>query len=171
MLMAGTALEILSINVWHVIMAIGNLLILVLILKKFLFKPVQNILKQREEEVGKIYSDADEALSKANEDKALYEQKLMDAKSEADSLIKLASEQAKRESGDIVLAARMEAERRLKNADDDIELAKKKAAEDMMDSISDMVIDLAEKVVEKEIDENSHAALIDDAIKRLGDSL
>lgn len=171
MLMAGTSLEILSINVWHVLMAIGNLGILVLILKKFLFKPVQNILKQREEEVGKIYSDADKALSKANEDKALYEQKLMDAKSEADSLIKLASERAKRESGDIVLAARKEAERRLKNADDDIELAKKKAAEDMMDSISDMVIDLAEKVVEKEIDKNSHAALIDDAINRLGDSL
>lgn len=170
MLMAGT-LEFLSLNVWHILMAIGNLCILVLILKKFLFKPVMKILKQREEEVAKVYSDADEALSKANEDKALYEQKLLSAKQEADSLIKLASDQAKRESQDIVAAARQEAERRLKNADEDIELAKKKAAEDMMDSISDMVIGLAEQVVEKEIDRSAHDALIDEAIAKLGDSL
>ena len=53
MLLAGT-LEFISLNVWHIVMAIGNLLILMLILKKFLFKPVQKILKQREEEVAKI---------------------------------------------------------------------------------------------------------------------
>ena len=74
--MAGT-LEFISLNVWHIVMAIGNLLILMLILKKFLFKPVQKILKQREEEVAKIYSDADDALAKANEDKNTYEQKMM----------------------------------------------------------------------------------------------
>lgn len=164
-------LDFLSLNVWHIIAAIGNLLILVWILKKFLFKPVQNILKQREEEVSKIYSDADEALNKANEDKSLYEKKLSDAKAEADSLITLASDRAKKESGEIVAAAKLEAERRLKNADEDIELAKKKAAEDMMDSISDMVIELAEQVVGKEIDQNAHSALIDDAINQLGDGV
>lgn len=168
MLMAG-ALEILSINIWHIIMAIGNLLILVLILKKFLFKPVQNILRQREEEVGKIYSDADEALRKANSDKAAYEQKLVDVKHEADALIKTATERAKQESGEIVSAAKHEAERRLRNADEDIELAKKKAAKDMKNSIADMVIELASEVASKEIDSQAHSKLIDEAISSLDD--
>lgn len=171
MLMAGTSLEILSINVWHVLMAIGNLGILVLILKKFLFKPVQNILKQREEEVGKIYSDADSALQKANADKAAYEEKLLEAKDEADSLIKSASERAKQESGEIVAAAKLEAERRLRNADEDIELAKKKAADDMKSSIAEMVIDLAAQVTRKEIDPSAHSKIIDEAIESLGDDL
>ena len=130
-------------------MAIGNLLILMLILKKFLFKPVQKILKQREEEVAKIYSDADDALAKANEDKNTYEQKMMSAKQEADNLIKTATERAKQESSEIVAAARSEAERRLKNADEDIELAKRKAADEMKNS--------------------AHSALIDEAIDSLGD--
>ncbi len=166
--MAGT-LDFLSVNVWHILMAIGNLLILVLILKKFLFKPVQNIIRQREEEVEKVYSDADKALSDANAEKELYRKKLDDAKAEADSLIKTASDRAKAESSEIISGAKAEAERKLKIADEDIELAKKKAADEMRDSISEMVISLAEKVVEKEIDPSAHASLIDEAIDSLGE--
>ena len=166
--MAGT-LDFLSVNVWHILMAIGNLLILVLILKKFLFKPVQNIIRQREEEVEKVYSDADKALSDANAEKELYRKKLDDAKAEADSLIKTASDRAKAESSEIISGAKAEAERKLKIADEDIELAKKKAADEMRDSISEMVFSLAEKVVEKEIDPSAHASLIDEAIDSLGE--
>ena len=165
--MAGT-LDFLSINVWHILMAIGNLLILVAILKKFLFKPVQNIIKQREDEVKKVYSDADEALEAANAEKELYRKKLDDAKAEADSLIKTANARAKAESAEIISGAKAEAERRRRNADEDIELARKKAAEEMRDSISEMVISLAEKVVEKEIDPSVHESLIDEAIDSLG---
>lgn len=170
MIMAGT-LEFLSINVWHILMAIGNLLILVWLLKKFLFKPVNEILQKRADEVEKIYTDADTALEKANADKALYEQKLTDAKEEADTLIKTASEHAKAKSNEIITEARAEADRRRKSADEDIELAKKKAVNDIKDSISDMVISLAEQVVEKEIDATAHSSLIDDAIENLGDSV
>lgn len=173
LLSAGSSevLDFLSINVWHILMAIGNLLILVLILKKFLFKPVQNILKQRQDEVDKIYSDADEALAKANRDKAAYEQKLVDVKEEADSLLKTASERAKQESGEIVAAAKTEAARRLAGADEDIELAKRKAAEEMKSSIAEMVVDLASTVAAKEIDAKAHSDLIDSAIESLGDDL
>ena len=114
-IMAGT-LDFLSVNVWHILMAIGNLLILVLILKKFLFKPVQNIIKQREEEIGKTYSDADKALNEAKAEKELYLKKLDDAKQEADDLIKTASDRAKAESAEIISDARQEAERRRRSA-------------------------------------------------------
>ena len=167
-IMAGT-LDFLSVNVWHILMAIGNLLILVLILKKFLFKPVQNIIKQREEEISKTYSDADKALNEAKAEKELYLKKLDDAKQEADDLIKTASDRAKAESAEIISDARQEAERRRRSADEDIELARKKAAAEMRDSISDMVIALAEQVVEKEIDPKAHASLIDDAIESIGE--
>ena len=94
---------------------------------------------------------------------------LDDAKAEADSLIKTASDRAKAESSEIISGAKAEAERKLRVADEDIELAKKKAADEMRDSISEMVISLAEKVVEKEIDPSAHASLIDEAIDSLGE--
>lgn len=171
MILTGTALDFISINIWHILMAIGNLLILVLLLKKFLFKPVNDIIAKREAEVNKTYSDADDALNKANSDKQLYEQKLIDAKQEADELIKTATEHAKAQSNEIVANAKLEAEHRRLAADADIELAKKKAVNEVKDSISDMVISLAERVVEKELDEKAHSKLIDEAIDSLGDDL
>ncbi len=166
---ASATLDFLSVNVWHILMAVGNLLILVLILKKFLFKPVQNILRQREEEINKTYSDADKALSDAENEKAEYQKKLSAAKSEADSLISSASERAKAESAEIIQNARAEAERRRKNADEDIELARRKAVEEMRDELGEMVIDLATKVVGKEIDPKTHEELINEAIESLGE--
>ena len=53
--------------------------------------------------------------------------------------------------------------------DEDIELAKRKAADEMKNSISEMVIGIAEQVVEKEIDADAHSTLIDEAIDSLGD--
>lgn len=169
MVIMSATLDFLSVNVWHILMAIGNLLILVLILKKFLFKPVQNILKQREEEISQTYGKADKALEEAESEKELYRQKLAGAKAEADSLIESASKRAKEESSEIISAAREEAAARRRRADEDIELAKKKAAEELKGSVSEMVIGLASEVVGREIDEKAHAALIDEAIESLGE--
>ena len=166
MVIMSATLDFLSVNVWHILMAIGNLLILVLILKKFLFKPVQNILKQREEEISQTYGKADKALEEAESEKELYRQKLDGAKAEADSLIESASKRAKEESSEIISAAREEAAARRRRADEDIELAKKK---ELKGSVSEMVIGLASEVVGREIDEKAHAALIDEAIESLGE--
>ena len=60
-------LELISLNIWHIIATIANLLILTLILKKFLFKPVQNVLAQRKKEVETLYTGAEEAKAKTKE--------------------------------------------------------------------------------------------------------
>ena len=58
-------LEFISINPWHIIMTWGNLLILVLLLKKFLFKPVNAVLEKRKSEVDAVYAGARTAKEKA----------------------------------------------------------------------------------------------------------
>ena len=169
MIVASGTLDFLSVNVWHILMAIGNLLILVLILKKFLFKPVQNILKQREEEISGAYSKAEEALKEAESERELYREKLDGAKAEADELIESASKRAKAESAEIIANARKEAAVRRKHAEEDIELSRRKAAEELKGTVSEMVIELASEVVGREIDEKAHKELIDEAISSLGE--
>lgn len=169
MMVASGTLDFLSVNVWHILMAIGNLLILVLILKKFLFKPVQNIMKQREEEISTTYSKADMALKNAESEKELYQKKLDLAKAEADELIETASKRAKAESAEIIATAKEEAAIRRKRADEDIELSRQKAAEELKGTVSEMVIELASEVVGREIDSKAHQELIDQAIKSLGE--
>ena len=168
MLVAET-LDFVSINFWHILMAMANLLILTAIVKKFLFKPVMRILKQREEEVSKIYTDADEAKAQAEKDRDFYADKMKHVEQDADKMMKAATARANERSDEIIAKAREEAEHRLEKADADIALKRKKAVDDMRDDISQMVIDLAQQVVEKEITPKDHENLIDDAISKLGD--
>jgi F-type H+-transporting ATPase subunit b len=95
-------LEFLSVDFWQTIMAIGNLLILFLIVKKFLFKPINDILNKRAQEVDKIYSEAEELRTKAKENKDIYEDKLKNAKAETDLMIKSATERANHRGEEII---------------------------------------------------------------------
>ena len=54
------SLEIISVNIWSILVSLANLLIMFLILKRFLFKPVQKMMAARKQQVDQIYQDAKE---------------------------------------------------------------------------------------------------------------
>lgn len=168
MIVAET-LDFVSINFWHILMAMANLLILAALVKKFLFKPVTDILQKRQDEVDRIYSEADAAKNQAEQDRDFYADKMKHVQQDADSMMKAATTRANERSDEIISKAQQEAEHRLEKAEADIALKRKKAVDDMRDDISTMVIDLAQQVLEKEITPEDHASLIDDAITKLGD--
>lgn len=162
-------LEFMSVNFWQTLMTIGNLIILFLIVKKFLFKPVTDILNKRAEEVDNIYTEAEDMRIEAKINKDTYEEKLKNAKAETDLMMKTATEQAERRGNEIIGEADVAAENRKRKAESDISLAKKKAMNEMKDNVTEMVIELAQQVVEKEIDVDVHETLIDEAIEELGE--
>ena len=143
----GDSLELISLEVWHVVASILNLLILTLILKKFLFKPVHNMLDKRKEQVDSLYRDAEQSRQKAEEDRALYGEKLAGAVEEAD---------AKRRAAETV-----------KQAEEDIEQAKKKAMDELKNEVAGISVQIAENVVGRELNGDDHKELIDSFIDRL----
>ena len=87
-------LDIISINIWHIVISLANLVILFLILKKLLFKPVQKVVDQRQKEIDTEYGKAERATEEANKVKAEWESKIGSAEAEADKIIKEAVERA-----------------------------------------------------------------------------
>ena len=85
-------LDVISVNIWQMLASLLNLVLLFLIVKHFLYKPVKKILAQRRSSIDKEYCEADEAKAKALSDKAEYESKLAGAEEKADSIIKNAVE-------------------------------------------------------------------------------
>lgn len=154
---------------WTFIAQICNLLIQMLIFKKFLFKPVQAIIAKRKEEVGQLYTEAETAKQSAEHDKAEYSQKLLAANEEASSIVKTATERAGRQSDEIVSEAQQKAQAMLKKADSDIAQERVKVMNEVKNDISQMALDIAEKVVEKEINAEDHKALIEGFIATVGD--
>ena len=72
-------LDVISVNIWQILIPLANLLIMFLILKKFLFKPVQNVLAQRQAQVDRIYADAEQDRTAAGDMKQEYETRLASA--------------------------------------------------------------------------------------------
>ncbi|MBO4693535.1 MAG: F0F1 ATP synthase subunit B [Clostridia bacterium] len=162
-------LDVISVNIWQIIIALANLTILFLVLKRFLFKPVEKIFKKRHDEVEEQYNKATSANESAQNLKIEYETKLNGAKLKAEDIIKKATVTASSRSEKIVEDAREEADAIVARAKTEAELEKLRAQKDIKNEIVDVSSLLAEKILSREINENDHKQLIDSFIDRIGE--
>ena len=163
-------LDLVSIVPWEIITQLINLLLLFLLLKHCLFRPVQNILNARQAEIDKSYADAETAQTRAEELRDEYEKRISDAKAEAADIAKAASRKAQAHYDEVVGTAKADAARLREKAEAQIEQEKKKAMNELKDEISGIAVDIASKVVEREIDEKDHEELISEFIKGVGEA-
>ena len=157
-------LEVISVNIWQIVISLCNLLILFFFLKKFLYKPVRKTIADRQAAVDDVYRRADEALEQANRSKEAYETKLSTADAQCDELIRTAQQNARQRSGAIISEAEERASGMIRRAENEIELERGKATAGMKKEIAELAVQLAEKLLEREINENDHANLIDSFI-------
>ena len=157
-----------GVNLWTMIFAWVNLLILYLLFKKFLFVPIKNMIDQRQKEIDDIYSDADSARKSAAELKAEYEEKMSHAEEESEQILKKAVRKAQLKEEEILKEANLQASRTLERAQEQIELEKKQAINEVKDQVSSMAIGIASAVIERDVSESEHKQLIDDFIGKMG---
>ncbi|MEG2038867.1 MAG: F0F1 ATP synthase subunit B, partial [Oscillospiraceae bacterium] len=135
-----------------------------------LFKPVKNIIDKRQQEVSDIYKIANDTKSQAETMRADYEKKLTETKKEASEIIKAATQKAQVRSTEIVEEAQGKAADIIVKADVAIEREKKNAINSLKNEVSGIAISIAEKVIEKDINEKDHEALIEKFIDTVGDA-
>lgn len=159
-----------SIDIWTIIMQWGNLLILFLLMKKFLFKPVMEILDERDKEIHDMYADAEETKNSAERLKIEYSQKLSTARGKADSIVNDAVLKARQASDEIIKDAHEQADIMLVKANEKIRTEHKKAINNAKNDISDIALSIAEKIIEKDITPSDHTKMIEKFIENLGDA-
>ena len=162
-------LDVISINLWQMLVSLANLVLLFLIVKKFLYKPVKKMLASRQATIESEYNDAKAAREEALEDKKLYEEKLQSAKSEADSVIKTAVDIASRREREILDDAKQKADIIVRQAEADAILEMKKAEESIRREIVEVSSALTEKMLEREVSVDDHRQLIDSFIESIGE--
>ena len=162
--------EIISVNLWQILVSLLNLVILFLIIKKFLYQPVKNVLKSRQDKIDEQNNKASEYLSDAERTKAELEAKLNDAENQADNILNEATVNAQRRKEKILDEARDEAESIIRQAKTNAELEMKKAESEIKTQIVDVSFELSKKIIEREINKEDHHKLIDSFITQIGDS-
>ena len=154
---------------WTLIFQWGNLLILYLVIKKFLFGPIQKIIESRETEVQNLYDTAEQAKNDAVALKEEYSQHLANAKDEANEILKNANKKATVRSEEIIRDAQEKAAAIVARADVQIEMERKHAFEEVKRDISDIALMAASKVVERELSAEEHERLIGEFIENVGE--
>ncbi len=163
------SLDIISVNLWQILISLANLLILFVIIKKFLFKPVKQVMDQRQNEIDARYAAAEEAQSVADEHRKDWEDKLSTADAEADAILQSAAENAKYRGEKLISEAEARADGIIRAAQTEAELERKKATEGIKKEIVEVSEALTEKLLEREINTQDHRKLIDSFIKDIGD--
>lgn len=162
--------EVISINIWQILISLINLLILFLIFKKLLFAPVKKVLADRQKCIDDKFDDAKKAQEIADEAKKSYEAKLSAADDEAQSIIKTAKAKAQKKSDKIVGSAKEKADDIIRQARTDAELEKQKAQSDIRREITEVSALLTEKLLEREINTADHRNYIDSFIEKIGEN-
>ncbi len=163
-------LEFISIDAWTIIFQICNLLILLLLVRKFLWKRVTAVLEARQKEIDGIYDAAGKDRREAAQLKEDYTERMSSAREEADRLVKNAVDTANSRSDTIVNEAKAEVAHLKQKAERDIEQEKRKAYSELLGEISGMAADIAGRMVEREINAEDHRELVEEFIKSAGEA-
>ena len=161
---------LITLDGWTFLAQICNLMIQLVIFKKLLLNPVKKVIAERKAKADSQIADAEKLRTEAEAMKAEYEQNLQNARNEANQIVASAQKTAAARSEELLGEARAQAAALKQKAEADIAQERKKAVNEVKDEIGGIAMEIASKVVEREISEKDHKDLIDEFIKNVGEA-
>lgn len=157
-----------DINLSVVLAGTINFFIFFFILRKFVFKPTMEMIESRKQEVETAFEKAKLEESKIESLKTEQEEKIKRYREDGQKLIESYKTKAEKVYAEMIEDAKKEAEIVRERAKQDIEREKRKAESEIKSQVIDLSLVLAEKALEKKIDEDEHKRLIDEFISKVG---
>lgn len=144
---------------WNILFTVINLIVLLLILKKFLFSKVLGIIEQRESMINEKILNAEKKEADAERLLAHYTEKLENAKDEAQEIIEKSQFEASTYYKKTVQDAEDKAQQILLNGQKELKLQEEQLLADAKEQITILAADMAKKVAS---DSSSYDQFISD---------
>ena len=146
---------------WNILFNIINLIILYLLMKRFLFKPVNAILEKRQQAADAQFAEADRQKAEAKESQEHYDALVQGVEDEKKRIVAEARQEASAEYGRIVSEAKDKADGIVEKAKADAENEKAAAMQQADAAVRDMVVTAAARMVAMKDAKESDRALYD----------
>ncbi len=156
---------------WNLLFTVINLLILFILMKLFLFKPINKIIEKRQQEVDQQLTDADTQKAEATVLKEQYESSMQTLEKEKATQWADACKAATEEYDRIVADAHGQANEIITEAKAEAKNEKAKILRQAESDITDMLIAATSKVAAAHCGEESDRRLYDEFLTKAGDSL
>jgi F-type H+-transporting ATPase subunit b len=152
----------------EVIWGSAAFLVLLIAMWKFGVPAVRNMEQAREDRIRNDLEGAEKARSDAEAEKAQYTAQIADARNEAGRIIEEARQSAEQVRRDLIARAETEANDVRARAQADIAAQQQRAMAELRTDVAQLSIDLAERIVERNLDRATQQQLVDSFINQVG---
>ena len=154
----------------NIIVVSGSFLILMFLLKHFAWGPISDILKKREDKIANDLDSAEKSRINSAKMEQEREQQLLASRSDAADIIKNAKESGELSRQNILKETQEEVARLKSKAQTDIMLERDTALNSVKDDVADLSLQIAAKILNKELSPEMHESLNNQYIEGLGSS-
>jgi F-type H+-transporting ATPase subunit b len=163
--MAQTGL--LDISPGLIFWTVVTFVVLLLLLRKYVWGPVLDAVDRRESSLKEIASNAEKARAEAQKLLEQYQGQLANARDEVNKLLEDGRTKAARTTEEMIRKARLDSEQVLERAKNEIDLERQKAVDEIRTQVVKISLAAAERLIEKKLEERDHRAFIEQAISEI----
>ncbi len=160
----GQAFEALGINAPALIASIVNFVILFIILRMLLFKPIMRMLDERRDRIAEGLNAAEKARAEAAQAEVNIQAQLDASRREGQELVANAQQIATRLQAEAREQAARDREAGLERARAEIQLERDRAIADLRQEFASVAVSAAERVINQSLDREAHRRIIDEAL-------
>lgn len=161
------ALHNLGINPLMLVGQVVNFLILLIIFKKFLYKPILGMLERREIKVKESIEKADKIDKEYTTAEQTTKEKIANAAKESQAIVVKAKENAEETRKEILAKSHGEAEEILEKTREEIRVEKERILREVRQETATLATLVSSQILQKDLDENMQRQLVDDAIAQI----
>ena len=145
-----------------------NVVVLFLMLRTFLYKPVRKFMQDREARFAREREQIDESRTEADALKSQYELSMKNAKLEAEKLAEAKLRSAEHEADDLRRKAKQDAQSLLTDAMAQAVTERDGLLTELKSQTAELAVDIAEKILEREVKPEDHQRVIDSFFDKVG---
>jgi len=142
-----------------------NIILLFLITRFLVYKPVKKFMQERKDRIEKEKADAEQQLREANDLKEEYSSLLADADNKAKQTILESENKARKRSSEIIEKANSDAEQIREEARIQANEEKENSLNNMKGEIASLAVSISEKILSREINEKDNERIVDNFLQ------
>lgn len=154
----------------NIFWTVFNLLLLFILLRIFLFKPVLGMIEKRKNTISSALSEADQKNANAAALKAQYENSLKDAKQESFQIVSEAKERAQGQYNQIIDKAHADATQIVQQANAAAQADRERMMKDARGELAEVALAAASKLLGTTVDAKTNKAMLDAFLAEAGDA-
>ncbi|HLQ40714.1 MAG TPA: F0F1 ATP synthase subunit B [Tetragenococcus sp.] len=160
--------EVHNTTISSIVVVSGSFLILLALLKKYAWNAVVGMMDKREEKIASDIDTAEQSREKAQKLAEERQTQLNSSRAQATDIIRNAKSTGESSRQQLIADGQTQVSKMREKAQSDILNERENAMESVKDDVADLSLEIAKKILQEELSEQTHRALIDQYIESMG---